>query len=489
MAFRITPPNTTADGVFYRIRAVRIFVACADFLIRNEKVSLVKPIAWRPISALCCCLAFLSCAGADLTAKDPRRAMPEKGKAVVLLKVAPDLNGKPLREIGWLPSRSYLLTLTPMDWPETSNEFGDAFTDSPSPESREAGWIYWVLEPGTYHLEVIPPDKLKTVEAGVSPHGRQQASMQFQFFVPRERLVVYVGSLLVSCKGKANWSGPRVEKCSRLRVENQADTARTVAESGFRYHGPVSTAVMREYGGPVSAQAGGQLLPMGLLTACTKDIASPNWTRRALLRNVRWPVGLLEGASGPYVAAVAGGYMVFAVVRGELTKKKMQPCLQEITRELYDLDPAAILSHSLTSLMKKNGLPGLTELKRENCLAAVAANPGLRSLLEAKIIRMELVECRGSQSNRFCVEVALRARVLNLASGEFVYDTVLVHSYADNAVRVSKPYEVAVSYSSRCREIEAYCGDKGREVFRREVSEAMEAFAARIFRDLRLKQK
>ncbi len=78
----------------------------------------------------------------------------------------------------------------------------------------------------------------------------------------------------------------------------------------------------------------------------------------------------------------------------------------------------------------------------------------------------------------------MRARLLDVGTGEPVYDTIFVHSnptrrFDDSAI--GQWYsEFVVASSSECRELETICGEGGRELLRGELTQALDVLVESI---------
>ena len=78
----------------------------------------------------------------------------------------------------------------------------------------------------------------------------------------------------------------------------------------------------------------------------------------------------------------------------------------------------------------------------------------------------------------------MRARLLDVGTGEPVYDTVFVHSNPTRRFEeslISQSYsEFVVAPSSECRELAAICGDGGRQLLRAELTRALDVLVKSI---------
>ncbi len=113
---------------------------------------------------------------------------------------------------------------------------------------------------------------------------------------------------------------------------------------------------------------------------------------------------------------------------------------------------------------------------------ASAAREGVKGVLQADIERIQLREC--GERSTFCLEVAVRARLVDVSTGEPVHDIVFVYSnptrrlYKNDLGAVLS--EVAAQPSPECRELAAICGDGGRQLLQEELTRALDVLVERI---------
>jgi hypothetical protein len=116
---------------------------------------------------------------------------------------------------------------------------------------------------------------------------------------------------------------------------------------------------------------------------------------------------------------------------------------------------------------------------------------GFSSLLWADLELVELREC--ATTDTFCLDIAIRVRLLDASSRDLLYEKLFVHSSAGAAWGSSTWKSLSqiagshplVSESSECRNLDDYCGEAGRKVMETEFSKAINATVAAIATDFR----
>ena len=118
-----------------------------------------------------------------------------------------------------------------------------------SKETRQQGWIYFILEPGTYYLAVQPP---RNTNAFTYASGFQYAP-HWRIDVPTDARLVYAGTLHLP--GSGQWvlfGSRRLTSFTALTVRNEEDLARKIASEHLAELGTPLTVPMQLYtGGPI----------------------------------------------------------------------------------------------------------------------------------------------------------------------------------------------------------------------------------------------
>lgn len=234
---------------------------------------------------------------------------------------------------------------------------------------------------------------------------------------------------------------------------------------------------------------------MGFMTTSTKDLMSPHWKKRAISRATGIEKGedVANGLAALSYGREAGAgilllYLTYlplgisgGTIAGEIAEHKWQPTIQELQQELQENDPASMLGSAVENILSKYGLPRPIDLNKDNDPFAQANQQGLKSIFQTEILKVELSECK--ERGSFCVEVTLRTRLWNTASQMLVYDRVF--RCANERVRI-KPafYESRIGECSTCRKMENYRGDEGKQLFKAELSKAIQASIKNFFNDV-----
>lgn len=389
----------------------------------------------------------------------------QRAKVMVLIRLKAVVDGKPQEKIDWEiieGGDGFGIRLASIDSGESPKFVS---MTSPTSEARRQGWIYLVLAPGSYHLKVV------TAKGGLVP--------DFLLHVPRNKKLVYAGTLIISCKGRWGLFGTLVGKCSGVNITDEGEAAQAIAKAYFGELGLMSTVLLKERGALMAPQACKELFPMGLITTSTKDMVSPDWVKRGIARTTgigavpgeQIARGVLEGGAGfglAYLLYLPVG-VTLGAISGKATDKKWRPCIEELARQIPEVNPAAVLRQKLTEELSKYGPSIPVSLEPESDFSQEAARKGLKSLLQAEVQRIQLRECQ--ERGSFCVEVTVRVRLVEVDSTNLIKDIVLLYSNLSPYYLhgESRPYELQTWKSSPCRKMEDYCGADAKQVLREEV--------------------
>ncbi len=337
---------------------------------------------------------------------------------------------------------------------------------APSSELREEGWRYLVLPYGTYRLWESPPG---TDHRGWAfpPLGGPSSWLN----VPRGQSLLYAG-------------------------RSERETAQTIARAWFADYGPLHTALVQNYGDPVKPALLRGFTPLALAAEGGEELASPDWWRRSARTFLGWysdptrrakpsrcvgnscifdlMAGLAYLAYLPFGSAAAAAHADWA-------ESKWGPCMEALAQELRDFDPMAELRRRLKEKLREHGTDPVRELGDAMAPGASAAREGVKGALQADMQRIQLREC--AKGGTFCLEVAVRARLLDVGTGEPVYDTIFVVSnptrrFDDSTI--GQLYSEFLAARSECRELAAICGDGGRHLLREELGRALDVLVASI---------
>ena len=381
---------------------------------------------------------------------------------------------------------------------------------APSSESKKEGWRYVVLPAGTYRLSISNPYRNPWRAAD----GPSQAP-SFWLNVARGQSLLYGGSIQLACS--TNWEGSGKNACSGdIAAADESDAARAVARAAFAKYGPVTTALMRPFGDPIERALLRDLQPLALAAGSQASFISPDWKKRAKTRfggfgaDKEYPPrggggggfypgpsfgigggdslgGAGAGAAGLFLAAgmvVYGGVIAPALAATDASSAERQwgPCMEGLARELSELDPMGQLRRRLREKLREQGFGNVYEARDPGKYSTSAANQGYKAKLQIDIQRIQLRECE--KRGTFCFEVAVRARLLETGTNEPVYDTKFAYSNPTRRIYLSTASiwysELVAEPYSECRDLAAYCGAGGRQLFRQELGRALEVLVKRI---------
>jgi hypothetical protein len=403
---------------------------------------------------------------------------------------------------------------------------------SPSSTTREKGWMYLVLRPGVYYLLVVPPgseQKQPAVELR-SSYGRYvngvfKPILPFQFHVAKGEDLVYVGSLSVSCKGKHKAFGHFIKECSDISVTNETKSAQEIAQTSFNQHGPLSTSLMMPYDKHITPYATQELVPMGVLKTSqvsimqeidnaigTKEmgrkkpepppdiILRKTFKQRAEVMGEKGAIAtdlMLASCEIPYLWLITipiwlgyEAYLPFEFATkeamGELTVDKWQSRIQELHQEVREFDTLHTTQQTLKKWMSNYGLPPPVVVESEEILLQ-ASQYGLKSILQAEILRVQLRECEKDLT--FYVEVAIRVRLLDPGTNRYLYNKVLLYTGHTRDLRdtyFKQSYELPIFVFIKCRNVKDYFNEAGRRILREEISKAVTLSIEKVCNDLDL---
>jgi hypothetical protein len=174
----------------------------------------------------------------------PQRKGDVRG-TVVLLRIAKEDDGKALKQatLSTLPrwKAHLLINVGPVGHPlDAGQAFGAGQLDS---VSRDAGWAFVTLPPGTYQLAFA------AYRTRFAIPGSRRAALGFgqsgasQLEVPGAATLLYVGTFSFTCHGVDLWWAYVERECTKLEVRDERDLARQVAATSLSRFGPMQTAL------------------------------------------------------------------------------------------------------------------------------------------------------------------------------------------------------------------------------------------------------
>jgi hypothetical protein len=418
-----------------------------------------------------------------LPSEGEERLIQQHSGVIVLLRLRTIVDGKPREDIRLVEKderRGFgfdvdIATIDPGRSPDLLLK-RPSILASPSSEALRKGWIYYVLPPGSYYFAVYDHEKKGTLPPG------------FMLTVSGEKRLVYAGTLDIACKrGSWSWNPPSL--CSGVSLTDEGNAAKVLAQSYFAQHGPISTSLMSKYDEAAAASQRPAIFPMGYVTTGTKDLVSPDWTKRGIARTTglgavpadKMIKGILDAQwfGIAYLLYLPVGATIGAI-SGKAAAKKWQPCLQELAQEIKEIDPTAALQRKLNEELKKFPASKTVALPPEGDPFQVSGQRGLKSLLQVEVQRIQIRECQ--ERGSFCVEVAIRARLWKISDKSLYLDKALVYTGTSPYERL--PSEIQVPVPSPCRKMDRYCGPEGKQIFREEIAAAIPNLVERLLNEV-----
>jgi hypothetical protein len=377
-----------------------------------------------------------------------------------------------------------------------------------STDAANDGWAAFSLAPGTYYFLVRT-----RVDKWSRPEGLPVPEVQFRFTVPLGNTPIYIGSLKLDCIGKtiSTFLGPRrgTPECSWENPVpfDESEEAATLLRKTAGLP-PSVTELMQFYSSPLQAGQLAALSPVGVLAAPGKDsdMKPPEWMSRAVKRGLRYglaPSALLLAVLGaPGGAPGAGAALGLAIlwapvgatlgglggyVGGKWSESRFEPCRRTLHESLRVLEPDTLLRQQLSAALNNWGIP-LTEINlTEETGPAEHKEVQLGSIVHTRIQRIALRHCE-AESQKLCVDLAVRTRVIAAQNSKSMYDTVLFYSNGNDPA--ARPYELRAyaAETSPGQDVEAFCGENGIETFHREIAHALNAIVDSLGRDFGLQK-
>ncbi len=389
-------------------------------------------------------------------------AVRQGTKAVVLVRFNATICEKKQEERfrGFFPFK--IASMEKMEEPREAMSLPAAF---PGPEAGSRGWRYFLLEPGTYHLDGDAAwygmfYRVKDPQSVIHP--------PLALRVPLGRPFVYGGSLSQVCRCEPGLFSDTVTDCASGPVVDETDQARAAAGALVERYGEPFVSLLVPFH-TLSAPFGGEeargLAPLGILVRGGESLHSPDWMNRGLER------GLAPGAiflSDPRGILIFLAYAPVGLLAGSLggahSRHRWQPCMERLAGELKDVDPAQEISRRLLDLLKKGGFENTAVLKGDEGYRDLA----VKTILPVEILRVSFRECPDSWT--FSPEVIVRARLVDAASGAPLREGIFAYG-SDKWPRPS--YFTQLMPFSVCRPIEDYCEEDPPVTLREELSRAI----------------
>jgi hypothetical protein len=170
---------------------------------------------------------------------------------------------------------------------------------------------------------------------------------------------------------------------------------------------------------------------------------------------------------------------LIGAVKGTADEEKWKPCMESLDEELRVMDLTSMEQRFIDEALSRRGVSGLSSLNEEPSPFEAALKAGIKTVLQGKIQRLQIKEC--TERGKFCLDMALHARLWDNESGRIAYSKVFVYSGLSDG---NRPYEVMAWPRPTCRKMELYCKGGGREIFRREITSGLERIAEMISADI-----
>jgi len=187
-----------------------------------------------------------------LPTPDEYNLVKAQQRAIVLLRVTSIVDGEPYKPFR-KPLDSELNIGLALGSFETGGEFRWV---TPlrflSAATRDEGWTFFVLKPGTYYLAASPPP-LGGVSVSAYERGFDRVP-RWRFDVPLNAKTIYIGTLYISGKGqKLLWEGKKMVSLDKqgMSVLNEEDLAKKVSSGHIPEFDGLETALMKHHEGPL----------------------------------------------------------------------------------------------------------------------------------------------------------------------------------------------------------------------------------------------
>jgi hypothetical protein len=401
------------------------------------------------------------CGTIGLPVGDEREAVLQKKKSIVLMRINTVLCGKD-RSFSLLPIRY------------ASIDKGENVKDvvplsSPSLEGRQKGWIYLILEPGSYFLTT----DFKNYNLFTSmPHDARMPGTSFMLHVPKDKPLFYAGSLSHACACKPGFFSDTITDCPPMEVKDESDEAHENARPLTDRYGPLTTSLMKPFGamsGPFSIDEALLLAPVGIMTKNIERFDSPDWMKR----------GIERGMKPGYFFFYGGGYGLFYFLAyapiglslgslgGAHSYNKWQPCMEKLANELNTADPVTEIRTVFTGYLMRHGDAPM-ELPSETDFLEAARKKEQKAVLQSYVETISFKEC--SERWTFRIETRIQVRLFDTASGNILRDSTFLYT---NDKKTAQPYTIPLSPVSQCRKIEEYCQEGSEQIVKEELLKAI----------------
>jgi len=449
---------------------------------RNMPSDFHPPCLVRLLIVVLCVFFLARCATIGPPAQSEEDSIKQGKRAIVLARIIAEVPGRP---IDYPTGRT--VRLASIDKGEAPKAY--PLAHFPSPGSKKEGWVYFILEPGTYHLSVLPTYEVnsnkkrdpETAKITETVFGKPMTFSTFWFHVPKDTPLLYIGSLNISCKGRYSWWTADATECSDTEVIDESAAAQELAGVSLSRYGPLRTMLLSRYGRPDD-----KTVPLraerGFVIKGPQALASPEWIGRGIDRGIgAGTIFFLGGAYGifPFIAYLPIGTAA-GFIGGSHSQAKWEPCIEGLSKVFKEYDAV----WNMTKITAERSIMRFvdTDGSRVDDPPAAARANYLEDLLIVNIQEVALRECEKSWT--FCLEMEIRARLWDAAAERLTYDRLLGYTFEKRLHLGRDLYVLPVSPPSPCRDIEAYCGQEGPALFREELSRGITSLTEKLVKDL-----
>jgi hypothetical protein len=450
---------------------------------------------------------------ADSNAVAPMAASPSKptvNAASVLLRIDLQVGEKhvPPRSF-W--SNSLRLYLADIDQQEAVHRVRPL---EPLPGAAGTqGWISLALAPGTYFLLIVPPGmeqgppaaayhlagarfgRLRTSESRPSPGAVWDFALEgfvyrgaappdfepiegFLLRVPAEQAIVYAGSLRVACTSGGGLFGNRINECSDTSVADETPAAQSAAKALHGGQGSMHVSLVSRYGHPMAPL---DIRGSGLEVIAVAPLPDGGGVDFALGTGQTTPllIGPHPGVVVFNLLSLVGREAASAAARSEAQRqmKAWGPCIDGLAQGVRSLDLMALVSSAKSTALAplRSSAPGPPMPSDAGMVAAPRFDYGLG--LNATPHYLRLREC--SPRGAFCLELAMRIHLRDIAAQRDIFDAVVVYSAVwPPADAQQAPYLIAAVARAECKTLETWCGPDGLELLRRDAAAGVDAIVS-----------
>jgi hypothetical protein len=349
--------------------------------------------------------------------------------------------------------------------------------------ATDAGWQYLILKPGRYYLWVKPSYSAPEYH-------------RFRLNVPSGSNVIYAGTIRTSCRS--------YDSCPEASiVVNELASAKLVATTVFRDFAELSTVSLASSYGmlykSIGAASPNALFPLALVIASggAATGTAPEYTTRTF-EQAHAPLKIFSGGgSGPGVGSIGAFYLMYylpvaalsSALIGTWKASKWKTCFEDLTAKPLEHDPTHEIATRLTEELTDFGIIERINVSVREDAYEIVQTRKFVSLLWADFELVELREC--GTTNTFCLDIGIRVRLFDASNRDLLYEKLFVHSSSGIAWRSLKwrslpnlaGHNPLVSESSECRELDDYCGEKGRKMMKVELSKAINTTVTAVMKD------